>query len=67
MEIVDAHMHFWTPETHPWVAKVKDGGHPAGAFGEYEPVSDSEPFENELYSLHGYDINHCLSELHNRI
>ena len=38
MEIVDAHMHFWTPETHPWVAKVKDGGHPAGAFGECGPV-----------------------------
>lgn len=33
MEIVDGHMHLWTPETHPWVDKVKDGGHPAGPFG----------------------------------
>ena len=34
MEVVDAHMHLWTPETHKWVAQVKDGGHPAGPFGE---------------------------------
>ena len=34
MEIVDAHMHFWTPATHPWVEDVKDGGHPAGKFGK---------------------------------
>ena len=32
MEVVDAHMHLWTPETHKWVAQVKDGGHPAGPF-----------------------------------
>ena len=35
MEIVDAHMHLWTPETHPWVVKVKDGGHPVGKFGKF--------------------------------
>ena len=35
LEIVDAHMHLWTPTTHPWVEKVKGGGHPAGNFGEY--------------------------------
>ncbi|XP_064404857.1 uncharacterized protein y4mH-like isoform X1 [Halichondria panicea] len=23
MEIVDAHIHLWTPETHPWVSKVE--------------------------------------------
>ena len=34
MEIVDAHMHLWTPETHPWLLGVKDGGHPAGKFSE---------------------------------
>ena len=34
LEIVDAHMHLWTPETHPWTEKVKDGGHPAGKFGK---------------------------------
>ena len=34
MEIVDAHMHLWSPDTHPWVANAKDGGHPAGKFGE---------------------------------
>lgn len=34
LEIVDAHMHLWTPETHPWVMGVKDGGHPAGKFGK---------------------------------
>lgn len=33
MEIVDAHMHLWSPVTHPWVQKVRDGGHPAGKFG----------------------------------
>lgn len=32
-EIVDTHMHLWTPSTHPWVEKVRDGGHPAGKFG----------------------------------
>ena len=35
MEIVDTHMHLWTPETHPWVVKVKDGGHPVGKFGKF--------------------------------
>ena len=36
MEIVDAHMHFWTPQTHPWVTKAaREGGHPAGSFGKY--------------------------------
>lgn len=39
MEIVDAHMHLWTPETHPWLLGVKDGGHPAGKFGAYQGVS----------------------------
>ena len=37
MEIVDAHMHLWSPETHPWVEKARDGGHPAGKFGEIRP------------------------------
>ncbi len=34
MEIVDGHMHLWTPETHPWLDKVRHGGHPAGNFGK---------------------------------
>ena len=34
MELVDTHFHFWTPQTHPWIVKVKDGGHPAGKFGK---------------------------------
>ena len=34
MEIVDAHMHFWTPATHPWLEDIKDGSHPAGKFGK---------------------------------
>lgn len=35
LEIVDAHMHLWTPQTHPWVTKAaKEGGHPAGSFGK---------------------------------
>ena len=33
IEIVDAHMHLWTPETHPWVRDAAKGGHPAGNFG----------------------------------
>ena len=41
MEIVDAHMHLWTPETHPWVAKMKNEGHPAGPFGEYAILNGS--------------------------
>ena len=36
LEIVDAHMHLWTPTTHPWVEKVRGGGHPAGNFGEHK-------------------------------
>ena len=35
MEIVDSHFHLWTAKTHPWIVKVKDGGHPAGKFGKY--------------------------------
>ena len=35
MEIVDTHFHLWTTKTHPWIVKVKDGGHPAGKFGKY--------------------------------
>ena len=35
LEIVDAHMHLWTPQTHPWVTKAAtEGGHPAGSFGK---------------------------------
>ncbi len=34
MEIIDTHMHLWTPETHPWVLDFKDGGHPAGKWGK---------------------------------
>ena len=33
LEVIDTHMHLWTPETHPWVLSVRDGGHPAGKFG----------------------------------
>lgn len=35
MEIVDTHFHLWTAKTHPWIVKVKDGGHPAGKFGKH--------------------------------
>lgn len=34
MEIVDAHMHLWSTETHPWLETVRHGGHPAGKFGK---------------------------------
>ena len=34
MEVIDTHMHLWTPETHPWVLDFKDGGHPAGKWGK---------------------------------
>ena len=35
VEIIDAHMHLWTPQTHPWVSKAaKEAGHPAGSFGK---------------------------------
>ena len=38
LEIVDAHMHLWSPQTHPWIEKVRDGGHPAGKFGSYSNI-----------------------------
>ena len=34
MEVVDGHMHLWMSETHPWLEEVRNGGHPAGKFGE---------------------------------
>ena len=34
MDVVDTHFHLWTAETHPWVVKLKDGGHPVGKFGK---------------------------------
>ena len=34
MEIIDGHMHMWTPATHLWLDGVRDGGHPAGNFGK---------------------------------
>ena len=33
-EIVDAHMHLWSPETRPWLEDLRKKGHPAGKFGE---------------------------------
>ena len=33
MEIADTHFHLWTAETHSWIVKMKDGGHPSGKFG----------------------------------
>ena len=30
MELIDTHIHFWSPGTHPWVA---DKSHPANKFG----------------------------------
>ena len=29
-EIVDAHMHLWSPKTHPWLHSMN---HPAGSLG----------------------------------
>lgn len=34
MEIIDGHMHLWSSATHPWLSGVRDGGHPAGKFGQ---------------------------------
>lgn len=43
LEIVDAHMHLWTPQTHPWVSKAAtEGGHPAGSFGKQTSVVESK-------------------------
>lgn len=43
LEIFDAHMHLWTPQTHPWVSKAaKEGGHPAGSFGKQTFVVESK-------------------------
>ena len=45
LEIVDAHMHLWTPQTHPWVTKAaREGGHPAGSFGKQWERDRSIPF-----------------------
>lgn len=55
MEVVDAHMHLWTSETHPWLLKVKDGGHPAGSFGRSQVASTAlEPCRAVIL--------HCLGE-----
>jgi len=33
MDVVDTHIHLWTAGTHPFIVKLKDGGHPGGKFG----------------------------------
>ena len=33
LEIVDSHVHFWSPQTHPWLVEAaKKGGAPLGSF-----------------------------------
>lgn len=49
-------MHLWTPETHHWLQKVRNGGHPAGKF---EPVLTYlvDQYRNDIT---GYNITQCV-------
>ncbi len=59
LEIVDAHMHLWSPSTHPWVEKVKDGGHPAGKFGMKSACIDIMA----VYNVHVHVLCAPLGEI----
>jgi predicted TIM-barrel fold metal-dependent hydrolase len=56
MEIVDCHMHLWTPQTHPWVLNVKDGGHPAGPFKDVLTYSVNEYVKD----VGKYNVTHSV-------
>ena len=69
-------MHLWTPETHHWLQKVRNGGHPAGKFGsETKPnariiimqfiLALTEPVLTYLVDQYrnditGYNITQCV-------
>ena len=66
-------MHLWTPETHHWLQKVRNGGHPAGKFGSetilYNPnnyiLAPTEPVLTYLVDQYknditGYNITQCV-------
>jgi predicted TIM-barrel fold metal-dependent hydrolase len=56
VEIVDAHMHLWSPHTHPWLENFKEGGHPAGKF---ESVT-TYLLEDYLKDVEGYNVTHLV-------
>lgn len=55
-EIVDAHMHLWTPATHHWVEKVTSG---RGFGGKYDLVSTYLP-DNYRKDAEGYKVTHLV-------
>lgn len=51
LEIVDAHVHFWSPQTHPWlVPAAQKGGFPARSFTATE-------YSQEIV---GYNVTKCV-------
>eukprot|EP00731_Ephydatia_muelleri_P030628 Em0022g142a len=56
MEIVDAHMHLWTPATHPWLESVRNGGHPAGKFAAIMTYT----LEDYLNDIKGFNVTHAV-------
>ena len=42
LEIIDPHVHFWSPQIHPWLVEAaKKGGAPLGSFTAPEYSKDS--------------------------
>lgn len=65
LEIVDAHMHLWSPATHPWVQKVRDGGHPAGKFGKLFSTATLTGAHTQFYAtapVCTYLLDHYLQD-----
>lgn len=51
LEIVDSHVHFWSPQTHPWLTKAAEkGGYPAGSFTAPEYAKE----------IVGYNVSRCV-------
>ena len=51
VEIVDSHVHFWSPETHPWLTSQGSKG-----------IFPAESFKVPEYSKEflGYSVNQCV-------
>ena len=66
MEIVDAHVHFWTPDTHSWVHLMK-----GSSFGKiqysllyciFRVVKDAETYLPSDYKrdIGKYNVTKCI-------
>ena len=51
LDIVDSHVHFWSPQTHPWlVPAAEKGGFPAESFKAQEYCKE----------IAGFNVTHCV-------